>query len=55
MIADHLQGIESFESGLWKIADYLRANFNLASNESFHAHHGPDLPAPRQQHHVGGN
>ena len=35
MSADHLQGLEKFESGLWKIADTLRANSNLASNEYF--------------------
>jgi len=35
MIADHMQGLEKFESGLWKIADNLRANSNLASNEYF--------------------
>lgn len=35
MTSDHLQGIEKFESGLWKIADNLRANSNLASNEYF--------------------
>lgn len=35
MIADHLQGLEKFEAGLWKIADNLRANSNLASNEYF--------------------
>ncbi len=35
MIADHFTGIEKFESGLWKIADNLRANSNLASNEYF--------------------
>lgn len=35
MIADHMQGLEKFESGLWKIADTLRANSNLASNEYF--------------------
>jgi type I restriction enzyme M protein len=35
MIADHLIGIEKFESELWKIADNLRANSNLASNEYF--------------------
>ena len=34
-IADHMQGLEKFESGLWKIADNLRANSNLASNEYF--------------------
>ena len=35
MTADHLQGIEKFEADLWKIADNLRANSNLASNEYF--------------------
>ena len=35
MIADHLTGIEKFEADLWKIADNLRANSNLASNEYF--------------------
>ena len=35
MIADHLTGIEKFEAGLWKVADTLRANSNLASNEYF--------------------
>lgn len=35
MTADHLKGIEQFEAGLWKIADNLRANSNLASNEYF--------------------
>ena len=35
MTAEPLQGIEKFESGLWKIADNLRANSNLASNEYF--------------------
>jgi type I restriction enzyme M protein len=35
MIADHFQELEKFESGLWKIADNLRANSNLASNEYF--------------------
>lgn len=30
-----MQGLEKFESGLWKIADNLRANSNLASNEYF--------------------
>ena len=33
--AEPLQGIEKFESDLWKIADNLRANSNLASNEYF--------------------
>ena len=35
MVADHLTGIEKFEADLWKIADNLRANSNLASNEYF--------------------
>ncbi len=35
MTADHLKGLEEFEAGLWKIADTLRANSNLASNEYF--------------------
>jgi type I restriction enzyme M protein len=35
MIADHLRGLEKFEAELWKIADDLRANSNLASNEYF--------------------
>ena len=35
MIADHLTGISKFESELWKIADDLRANSGLASNEYF--------------------
>ena len=35
MAADHLIGIERFEADLWKIADNLRANSNLASNEYF--------------------
>jgi type I restriction enzyme M protein len=35
MIADHLIGIEKFEAHLWKMADSLRANSNLASNEYF--------------------
>ena len=35
MSADHFQSLEKFESGLWKIADNLRANSNLASNEYF--------------------
>ena len=35
MIADHLTGIGQFEADLWKIADNLRANSNLASNEYF--------------------
>ena len=35
MIADHLAGIDKFEADLWKIADNLRANSNLASNEYF--------------------
>ena len=35
MTADHLIGIEQFEADLWKAADTLRANSNLASNEYF--------------------
>lgn len=35
MFADHLVGIEQFEADLWKVADNLRANSNLASNEYF--------------------
>ncbi|MCY3941821.1 MAG: N-6 DNA methylase [Gammaproteobacteria bacterium] len=35
MFADHLTGIEKFEADLWKVADNLRANSNLASNEYF--------------------
>ena len=35
MIADHLTGIEKIEADLWKVADNLRANSNLASNEYF--------------------
>src|SRR6516164_2597855 len=35
LTADHLLGIEKFEADLWKIADNLRANSNLASNEYF--------------------
>ena len=35
MNADHLTGIEKFEADLWKVADNLRANSNLASNEYF--------------------
>lgn len=30
--ANHFQDIEKFEADLWKIADNLRANSNLASN-----------------------
>ncbi len=35
MSADHLIGIEKFEAHLWKMADTLRSNTNLASNEYF--------------------
>ncbi len=35
MTADHLTDIAAFESRLWKMADSLRANSNLASNEYF--------------------
>ena len=33
MTTDHLADIEQFEADLWKVADTLRANSNLASNE----------------------
>jgi hypothetical protein len=33
--ANHFQDIGKFEADLWKIADNLRANSNLASNEYF--------------------
>ena len=35
MSADHLTNIQQFEADLWKVADNLRANSNLASNEYF--------------------
>ena len=35
MTADHLTDIALFEADLWKVADNLRANSNLASNEYF--------------------
>ena len=35
MTADHLTDIEKLEADLWKVADNLRANSNLASNEYF--------------------
>ncbi|MEE4013469.1 N-6 DNA methylase [Roseibium sp. FZY0029] len=35
MIADHLTDIEQFDAELWTIADNLRANSGLASNEYF--------------------
>ena len=35
MIADHLNDIDQFEADLWKVADNLRANSSLASNEYF--------------------
>lgn len=35
MTADHFTNIEQFNAGLWKVADELRANSNLASNEYF--------------------
>ena len=35
MAADHMLGIGEFEADLWKIADELRANTGLASNEYF--------------------
>jgi type I restriction enzyme M protein len=35
MIADHFKELGQFEAGLWNIADKLRADSNLASNEYF--------------------
>jgi type I restriction enzyme M protein len=35
MNADHLTNIEQFNADLWKVADELRANSGLASNEYF--------------------
>ena len=35
MTTDHMTGIEKFEADLWRVADNLRANSNLASNEYF--------------------
>jgi type I restriction enzyme M protein len=35
MIADYLSNLDKFEANLWKIADELRANSGLASNEYF--------------------
>ena len=35
MTTDHFADIEKFEVDLWKVADNLRANSNLASNEYF--------------------
>ena len=35
MIANHFADIGKFEADLWKVADNLRANSNLASNEYF--------------------
>lgn len=35
MIAEHMRGLEKFEAELWTIADNLRANTTLASNEYF--------------------
>lgn len=35
MFADHFHNIEEFEAELWKVADELRANSGLASNEYF--------------------
>ena len=34
-MTNHFDGIEQFEADLWKIADDLRANANVASNEYF--------------------
>jgi hypothetical protein len=35
MSADHLKSLGKFEANLWKVADDLRANSGLASNEYF--------------------
>ena len=35
LTSDHLTGIDRLEADLWKVADTLRANSNLASNEYF--------------------
>jgi len=35
MTADHLLDIDQFNADLWKMADELRANSGLASNEYF--------------------
>ena len=35
MTSDHMNGIENLEASLWKVADNLRANSHLASNEYF--------------------
>lgn len=35
MTADHFTNIDKFNADLWKVADELRANSNLASNEYF--------------------
>ena len=35
VVDGHFDGIEQFEADLWKVADNLRANSNLASNEYF--------------------
>jgi type I restriction enzyme M protein len=35
MVTDHLIGIQKFDGDLWKVADDLRANSGLASNEYF--------------------
>src|SRR5579875_2721328 len=35
MTADHFTNIDQFNADLWKMADSLRANSNLASNEYF--------------------
>ncbi len=35
MSTDHFAGVEQFEADLWRLADDLRANSGLASNEYF--------------------
>ncbi len=44
MAADHFNGVEQFEADLWRIADDLRANSGLASNEYF----VPPVKPPRR-------
>lgn len=46
MSSDHLIDIEQFDADLWKVADELRANSGLASNEYFMPIMGLLFPAP---------
>ncbi len=48
MIADQLTHIDQCAAGLWKIADDLRANSGLASNEYSMPILGLRFFAPRQ-------